>query len=208
MFTYRAFDFDRTSNRRSTFRTYERSLHAQKTDAEMYETGKAHAQSNLKINIANWLKHDAEHIAAIVTFHNNPLYIAGYVAHILNKELVCNGLQYPDPDSKNIAVARFKVKGSEIPFYIVYLDQTANNFVQASGRLGNKNKHLAALRSMLSSEGLINNEIIEFYDDDQRNYLDALSLGQIKCHWVSSEIPTFTIKRELENLQKKIKSPY
>lgn len=200
----RLFDFDRTFNQEHTFGHNNKLAHKNLTPEQSYQTGKEHALTNLKLGLANWFKHDdSGNTSAIVTFHNNPNYIAGYVAVLLGKELIA---EPSDEDNSNeIGLARFKVVGLEQPFFISYINRTGAEFDQTIKALLNKNKLIEKMRTLFQKSGILKDgDIIKFYDDDQKNYLAALSLGEIESTLVYGALPSFTPRQTRLNPEKAI----
>lgn len=201
----RLFDFDRTIAVQNTFKAFDKAKHASKTDKEMYEMGKQHAIMNTRFKVGEFLIHDdAKNAAAVVTFHNNSYFIAGYLSYILKKELICDDIEYPEMNEIDLAIARFQVEGLKRPLFIAFIDQQGDSFIKAVLRLKNKNTHIEAVKTKFEQYKILTNDPIEFYDDDEQNIKASLALKDIKSHWVSVESLGFSIKEIQDGI---IKSP-
>jgi hypothetical protein len=177
------FDFDETISVKHTFHDYKME---KKGHENQYELGKRHAKNNTKSNIDLFFKHnDHQHTCAIATYHNNPQFIAGYVAHILNKELHLENV-IESHNSPKTSINQYKIEGIDKPFFISYIPETGTAFGQKTKDLRNKNKQLSALREVLLKEGIIlETWDIHFYDDTQKNYDGASELNFVNSYSVT-----------------------
>jgi len=170
------FDFDETINKNHTC---EQFCAAKCPSNIAYSEGKKHAQTNTKNGMENFLKHDDEedgNTSAIVTFHDNPNFIAGYIAHILGKELQlvkCFNIL-------NTAINEYCINGIKKPFYISYIP---NDFPLED----NKNLQLTALHEVLLENKWIKKDtLLSFYDDSSTNCNAAKELRFITSYLVKS----------------------
>ena len=190
------FDFDHTVSIRHTFASHALDLYA-KTDAPfLYQVGKKHALANTKIGIREYLKHDIKELSAIATFHNNPHFIAGYIAHLLGKELIFlkNKTIYSSSEPL-IAINFYQIKGVEAPFLISYIPKVGQAFQETMNELTGKNNQIEFLRRTLLQESWINKKtIIQYYDDSLKNFTAAASLSLINSYLVDDSNPNFMIK--------------
>lgn len=175
------FDFDQTISTTHTFPTCK--LEALPPQTDHYELGKKQALFNIKNQADKYLKHDIDSISAIATWHNNPDYIAGYIAILIGKELTLEKTTIAD--NKFIAVNQYKVAGVGKPFLISYIPQTGMEFQTAIAALVNKNPQLALLHQIMLEQELIQDDsTIDFYEDTESNYLGAKQLPYIRSHLV------------------------
>ena len=175
------FDFDQTISTKHTFPSSK--LEALNPLTNHYHHGKEHALVNIKKETGKYLKHDNDNVSAIATWHNNPDYIAGYIAILIGKELTLEKTTISD--NKFIAVNQYKVAGVSKPFLISYLPQVKIEFQKAITALGNKNQQIALLHQLMLEQQLIqDNTIIDFYEDTVNNYHVAKQLPYIRSHLV------------------------
>lgn len=184
------FDFDRTISINHTFNDKRiESYESSTSTSDIYEDGKKHAQKNAKVNIKDWLTHENYKISAIATFHNNPHFIAGYVSHILGKELAFSKISYPLPNSTDVAHAEFFVEGVDTPFIISYIPKTDDAFQLTLANLKDKNTQISALIATLQPS--TKNHPVCFYDDSRENYKQAKQLQDLNCFHIHHESPSF-----------------
>ena len=175
------FDFDQTVSTGHTFPSCK--LEALPPHTDHYQLGKEHALVNIKKDTGKYLKHDEDNLSAIATWHNNPDYIAGYVATLIGKELTLEKTSISD--SKFIAVNHYKVAGVSKPFLISYIPQVKIEFQKAITALGNKNQQIGLLQLIMLAQQLIQDDsIIDFYEDTNSNFQDAKRLPYIRSHLV------------------------
>jgi hypothetical protein len=190
-------DFDKTLSYKHTFENYKRDKFLGAEDIDIYNCGQEHATSNLKKNVKSIFKHGSDDLCAVATFHNNPLFVAGYISVILGKKLTINSEMggYP-PNTNSPAIAVFSVEGEDEsrPVLISYLDAVGDNFETLMNGLKNKNRQIEDLRATWLNLGLIDKHSeINFYDDSSDNYEGAKSLDYVNSHQVA-EGSIFSIK--------------
>ncbi len=178
------FDFDLTLTRAHTFGM---------TDG--YETGKENAKSNIKIQANEYFLHDVDHLSSIATYHNDPAFIAGFVAELLGKELTF--IETIASDVHGTAIDRYAVMGLDTPFLISYIStRDGEEYAAIVKRLcvHGKNEQLLSLRRVLLNEAWVEEgSVFDFYDDSENNYQCASQLPQINSYLVSAECPMFTV---------------
>lgn len=180
------FDFDQTISIKHTFADHalELALQAKNVD-QQYEIGKKESQTNTKQDLELVLKHDANNLSAIATYHNNPNYVAGYIANHLKKELTLVETTYSS-NEPIVAIAHYKVEGIDKPFLISYLPHQEDKFQSTMAQLGNKNKQIEFLRQTWLEKQLIQRTtVIDFYEDSETNFLGARGLKYIKGNLVN-----------------------
>ena len=189
----RIFDFDQTITRKHTFGM-----------AGDYQTGGDNADTNKKEGIEELLLHnDSEHLSAIATYHNNPAFIAGFVAKILGQELtLIEKISFDDPstDLNGTAIDIYSVNGTTTPFLISYINKPMNehSFTYSTLHTQGKNSQIRALRDIFLQKGqLEENSVVDFYDDDNNNYdrANELNLPYLSCNLVDKYKPKFTITK-------------
>lgn len=178
------FDFDLTISVEHTFNS---NKIENANDQNQYQLGKQHAKNNTKKGIDHVFKHD-DHLntSAIATYHNNPQYIAGYVAHILDRELILDNIIESSTTPKT-SINKYKIQGMDKPFFISYIPDQHSAFQDKINNLQNKNKQLTALRHVLLNEKIIQEtSVIHFYDDTEKNYIGARELDFIMSYSVTN----------------------
>lgn len=162
-----------------------------------YNLGKKVAtQGRLREDIALHLKHDANNLSAIATFHNNPAFVAGCIAHTFGKELTLVAT-HSSSSTPAVAIAEYKVEGAR-PFLISYLPYVTAQFNKNMNLLGNKNSQIEFVRSTLLGRGLITeSDVIQFYDDSRENYEAASRLPFIQSNLVKGQAGPFIIEEAL-----------
>ena len=176
---HKIFDFDETISIEHTFAGHQlnKSLG---TQINQYEIGKQDSKKNIKKGIGSIFKHGDMNLTAIATFHNNPDYIAGYVATLLNKELRLVKTVF-SPTAPIIAINHYTVEGIDKPFLLSYLPHNnANEFSKTKAELKNKNKQIEFIRQTWFEEQLITRTTsIDLYEDDPKNYKAANQLHYV-----------------------------
>lgn len=190
-------DFDQTISIQHTFSEHCLDNHQNQSATDIYQLGKNHAIQNVKTGIEAVLKHnDDDELTAIATYHNNPTYIAGYVSRILGKELVFQETLYSTQPTTAINV--YKVAGIERPFLISYLPDLGSAFQTKMSQLAGKNNQINFLTQVLNNKGQIdtNNFIINFYDDTQKNHLNAKELSKVNSFLVQGNNSNFSLQEQ------------
>lgn len=196
------YGFDLTCTKRHTFqessvdKCFDLSLDTQ------YEQGKTQAKDNLKDRIQEQISLDSGNLFAIAAFHNNPHFIAGYIAYILNKNLVWNSTKFHGTDPA-IAIDRFHIEGEDQPVLISYIPKTGLQLVQDIAKLGNKNMQIGYLREEIISAGLMKRgDEIHFFDSTNTHIKAAKELSYVVSHWIHAKNPVFS-ERPLESTARK-----
>ena len=191
--TYGIFDFDQTLTIQHTFAWYSLDCF-NGSFADKYAVGEDNSKLNAKKGINVVFKHDLEHISAIATYHNNPLFIAGFVAGLLKKKLAY--IKTYTSSTEGTAIDRYSVEGSRVPFLISYITDIEPLFSKIVQRLQihGKNDQINSLRRIFVNEGLMDeNTIINFYDDTNENFEHAACLTRTTRHLIKRGTDTFTI---------------
>jgi hypothetical protein len=189
-FMPKIFDFDRTITKQHTFAG--KCLKRDGADEGQYALGKLDAKDNTKDGVAALLTHTDEEISAIATYHNNPHYVAGYIAHILEKELTHEKTIFMETPS--LAMNFYHVEEVSKPFIISYIPEAGKMFDQTLEVLGNKNKQIEWLRDTMITKGyMLENAIIDFYDDSRPNFEGAKRLKYVNSYWISTTCMVFTV---------------
>ena len=194
--TYNIFDFDNTLTIKHTFAFHSRESFYDPSDDIML-AGEKDAKRNLKEGIGVVFKHDLEHLTAIATYHNNPLYIAGFVAGLLKKKLTY--IETHESGTLGTAIDRYAVEGTDLPFLISYITGTDDSFTDTMLQLQKhgKNDQINALRRILLRDRLIEeSSVINFYDDTPENFSKAKLLPQLNGYLIERENATFTIQEQ------------
>lgn len=208
------FDFDLTMSKTHTFANHCIDRYQGQDPSLIYQVGKRLAANLLKSNIP--FAHDANHLSAIATFHNNPALIAGVIAHVLGKELqLVETLTSEEP---LVAVNVYQVEDEERPFLVSYIPEVGSAFQERMGQLGNKNHQIKFLqRILLQQQQITPSTTFEFYEDTNENYLAAQQLPGMNCHLVGKFNPQFTIlqshssaspEQEFESNKQKIQQSF
>ncbi|KTC78083.1 hypothetical protein [Legionella brunensis] len=188
----RIFDFDLTISKGHTFSSYclDRIARADFLEEDIYKLGKKLAVHNIKNGVP--FEHDADHLSAIATYHNNPAFIAGYISHMLGKELkLAETLTSDEPAT---AINVYTVEGIDRPIFISYLPDMGNAFQAKMAMLQGKNNQINFLKkTLIAREQITETAIIDFYDDTDTNYVEAQNLEGVNCHFISRTNPNFTI---------------
>ncbi|QRN04647.1 hypothetical protein GH742_12645 [Legionella sp. MW5194] len=158
----RIFDFDWTITCQHTFnRTH---LHAPET--------------NIKAGISSLFIHDKTHIAAIASYHNDPDYIKRYIEVILNTPLTLreridtyedNVLSVYTIPSMPVPLIISTVKGDDFNTRVARLKVTGKNV-----QIGQVLQYLETTQKIPLAEAIE----VEFYDDDEKNYLEACQIAR------------------------------
>lgn len=200
------FDFDQTISIEHTFLKFKIESLVPVTEDYHYELGKSEAATNTKKEINDYFKHDNNNLSAIATWHNNPDFIAGYIAELLGKQLVFE--KTTTSEELPIAINHYKVEDINTPFLISYVPCEKDNFQKAISLLANKNPQLELLRETMLKQQLIEDDsIIDFYEDTEKNYTDAKSLPYIRGHYVDRDINSFHIIESQRISPRRTKSP-
>lgn len=186
------FDFDRTVTNIHSFQ--DTRIENDEPTEGWYNLGKKIAtQGGIRENIALHLEHDANNLSAIATFHNNPAFVAGCIAHTLGKELTLVAT-HSSSGTPPVAIAEYKIEGAP-PFLISYLPYVKPLFKTNMSLLGNKNSQIEFVRSTLLGRGLITeSDVIQFYDDSRENYEAASQLLYIQSNLVNGKAGPFIIE--------------
>lgn len=206
------FDFDQTISIEHTFRNFK--LGALDPSANPYELGKKHALGNIKKQVENYLKHDNDNLSAIATWHNNPDFIAGYMAILTGKELILEKTMH----SKDglIAINQYRITGVDKPFLLSYIPHANDpDFQNALTLLKNKNRQITWLHKKMLKQQLIQEDsLIDFYEDTRKNFEEAKKLPYIKSHLVDNNSDYFSIiemqgisPRKMVNIEPKESKP-
>jgi hypothetical protein len=178
----KVFDFDKTVSKNHTFNN--RSLQP---------------QTNIKTGLP--LSHvDGDDISAIATYHDDPAYVASYIACHLGKKL---SLKEILAIGEHQILSVYDVIGQETPFVISTLPaahfQAHLSFQQDTG----KNNQLEAVRDYLIKKGHINASTnIDFYDDSENNTYHAantLKKFPVTVHAVEGSNPDFKTAAPVTN---------
>ncbi len=202
------FDFDQTVTHYHTFSNSNLTIKIESGDLELkpgmnphelmknkyfeYLAGNNEISLNFKNGIEEYLKHDKDNLSAIATFHNNPSFVAGYIAKVLNKKLDYKEQKiHKITDEFNIAVNVYSVEGEDKPFYISYLPYI-DEFNKAVDFLKNKNEQIKFIHSLWMENNLIDTETkINFYDDSTDNIDAANYIDFINCYKVDPQDKNF-----------------
>jgi hypothetical protein len=201
MTTVAIFDFDLTITKSHTFR--EHSIRTPKageeqkkvtTFNEQYVVGKSDAENNTKSDILDYLKNRDQQMRGIATHHNNPHFIAGYIAYLHQRELEFVKYHSKEDDK---AINEYRFVDTEESFFISYIDAYGPEFnrVKNSASSNNKNNQIADIARMINSE----NQAVEYYDDMCTACRDSILLGYVSANVVNSSSPTFKVKVRIKN---------
>lgn len=185
-------DFDQTITQHHTFSSNKAIINptAGWKDAQ-YHLGKSHAQNNLKKNVELFIKHDDFHLCAIATFHNNPDFIAGYMAVLLGKELIYKATISPKSDTE-IAIDIFETSGLKKPLLISRLTLTGEAYLNLMNTHPDKNRQIEHIRAVWEALGYMNkSDLIHFFDDSIHNIKQSASLPHLENHQVIADSPRF-----------------
>lgn len=192
------FDFDLTVTSRHTFKDYQlmtpkHTNEQMKQSITQYTNGENYGRMFLKEDIEKHLQHNSENFSAIATFHNNPNFVAGCVALVLDKELTFKEqLIRKTEGGYDIAVNVYSVNEEKNPFYISYIPYI-NDFNNARKSLGNKNQQINHILDLWMENRLIDAETkIDFYDDTQVNVQSVQPLKVINSYKVCPITEKFT----------------
>lgn len=190
--TIRFFDFDETLTIKHTFRTagldcesLEDSNHLQQ---HFEARGLESAKINMKEKVGNICKHDdVEYTSSIVTYHNNPFFIAGFMSGLFEKKMIFMK-ELPADKNALFMAYEYQVEGITNPF-LICCRKPSEEHTPAD----RKNSMITFTRNCLLEKGTIAIEdTCEFYDDDHRNIIEAWDhLPFIQCYDVSRESPYF-----------------
>ena len=188
------FDFDRTLTKRHTFPWHSLDSYSVPYVYEtIYENGNAEALVNMKAGAHEQLKHDAEQLGAIATYHNNPAFIAGFIAVLLGKKLIFKETLLSN-SIPVVAINSYEVEGEEKPFLISYIPALGDAFSKTLEKLAGKNNQITFLRATLFEKGLIKeDEMIQYFDDSEENFNHAKTLSLVNSHWVDPKNNVFTV---------------
>lgn len=194
----RIFDFDLTLNNVHSFEFNSLGVESVNESPEYhYQEGVEEAQHTAKTNVP--LLHDESHISAIASHHNNPMFIAGFVAQMLGKKLTYNETYFPE-DNTNIAVDVFSVEGTDRPFLITYITAIDLLFNTIKNSINQKNDQINLLTSvLLEKKQITKNARIDFYDDAELNVDFAKQLPGIVPHKVQPDATRFTLQSSDDN---------
>lgn len=185
------FDFDCTLTKSHTFQSYAIEIKKNLSKEECYDEGQRAAMHNIKEGVQAVLMHDSQNLSAVATFHNNPEFVAGNISAILKKELtlvdtVRKKIKTAHPIKTEIAINVYKVEGVEKPFLISYIPFEGKDFSLAINILSHKNAQINAIRDYWVQNGSIKEtDVIDFYEDTEKNYEAARALDYINGHLVS-----------------------
>jgi hypothetical protein len=193
------FDFDQTVTIKHTFYRFALVTYPDSgSQLSHYEAGRANAEQNMKQGVRERLKHNLEHLSAIATYHNNPAFIAGFIARILGNELKFNKTVFSDV-SPRTAIDYYSVEGIETPFLISYIPAANDEFDKTLAQLHGKNEQLTHLKQIFLTEKWIpDNSVINYYDDSYVNFQCAIPLSLINRHYVDPVMSEFTILATVE----------
>ncbi|KTD46280.1 Uncharacterised protein [Legionella quateirensis] len=182
------FDFDLSVTRKHTFkRTQILTTQCPFTFNEQeYHRGIAHAHSNLKAHVNEFLKHDdSDNMSAIATFHNNHSYIAGYMAFLFERHLTLKEIRFSTGGLS--AAAIYQIEGITKPFIISYIPAADDVFnLHIDDLENNKNHQINHIRQIWHTLKLAEEDApVCFYDDNAHNCYQALSMPLIKVNQVN-----------------------
>lgn len=190
------FDFDLTVTKEHTFEeaSIEELHEAGFTEFKsIYDIGLEDAADNIKQDFPA-LQHHAKNLSVIATYHNNPHYIAGFMAYRLGVDL-----DYVETRTSGVPVTAiniYKVEGSELPFFISYIPDFYDEFnkkIAAFGTNG-KNPQIQFLRQTLEALGYATPEtMVDFYDDSRTNFIAAQKLAFTNCYHVDGKNKNFRV---------------
>lgn len=199
------YGFDLTLTKDNTFQASSLDERFDSPYAAEYVYGKTHARDNIKDGFQEHLRQNAARSIAIATFHNNPNFIAGYLASILNKNLAWSSTSMHGSDP-HIAIDRFHIEGEEQPVLISYIPQTDEQLAQAIVKLGNKNTQIRYLRDLMISAGLTTREErVHFYDSKKIHIEHAKELSWVEGHWIHPTKPVFSERPLQSKMNKNIR---
>jgi hypothetical protein len=184
------FDFDQTLTSEHTFQKFSKGRFSSLPDNKMYEIGLRNQESNRKKNFEAFFKHDDNELSAIATFHNNPFFIAGFVAGLLNKPLTLANTLLSSTEPQ-VAISIYVIDNCTPPFLISFIPALGKTYDQTISELEirkvQKNYQIDFLCQTLIEGGYIDYDtIIDFYDDDPNNLSQATALlFHIQTHQVS-----------------------
>ena len=192
--TFSIFDFDQTVTKEHTFATKQLAwFEPDHIPITLYNLGKKDALKNKKVGVTNFFKHDDEHLSAIATYHDNPMFIAGFIAALLGKELSFIKTIYSETHPIT-AINFYTVEGMDTPFLISYIPVSGDAFKATLSSLNGKKDQVLFLRNTLLDEKLMSdNAIINFYDDRPLNFESVKSIPLINSYLVSDSNDTFSI---------------
>lgn len=190
------FDFDQTITKEHTFSMF--GL-AQYPDTEMpheehADIGKKNAVHNMKEGIKSFLRHNDTHLSAIVTYHNNPSFIVGFISRTLDRELIIQETVMSNTEP-TIAIAICSVEGTDVPFLISYIPAGGHEFRKTLEQLNGKNEQINHVCSILmQKQHMTEQTVVTYYDDTPKNIEQAQHLTGITAHLVDAANQTFTVK--------------
>ena len=192
--TVSIFDFDQTTTIKHSFQQFQQRHYSGEEAASVsYSDGELNARTNTKINITEYLQHNRDHLSAIATYHNNPAFIAGFIATLLKKKLTYVQTRNLIDDPM-IAVDYYSVEDTDRPFLISYISASSTEFENVICRLKGKNEQITFLRECFLNANLIKqNTMINYYDDSLPNFKKAQTLSSINAHLIAATNECFTI---------------
>jgi hypothetical protein len=154
---------------------------------EIIQQGMRDAQGqhgNLRPGIPpNLYNMSGDNICAIATYHNNPDLIAGYFMTLAGNTSVTR--QEPiQCETSPIAINAYYFDTCTKPLYICYIPATGAHFQAIRQRLIGKNEMISFIRSCWSTQNLVRDTEIDFYDDDLKNIKEADSLDNVNTFQV------------------------
>jgi len=178
------YDFDETITPKHTYKEQGLTYGYEYDNAFLLESmnrGYAYAQTSLKEGLREHCKHDDEKFsAAIITYHNNPWFIAGYMAHVLNTPLETLQCMGPQAKAAAFAVFGFQITGLNKPLLI-----TCRTEDVLDERKGKNDMILLTKKVLEEGQYVSKNAQYSFFDDDYQNVHTAWKhLSFLNCHQV------------------------
>lgn len=215
--TVSIFDFDQTITKNHTFPKNRKEEHTNQDSyglglANGRTLGKDNGQENIKEGLFKFFKYDDLHMSVIASHHNNPAFIAGTIAALLETELVKvepNGtiLSGDRIASHAVAIDIYTIKGTNKEFLISYIPEENDVFSERIANIQRKNRQIHFLQNVLLQRGQITpNTVINFYDDDEANCNMAMKhLPSIYSFHIAATNLKFQIKASRVEQRKKFK---
>lgn len=195
------YDFDQTITQKHTFGTHCIEYYAGKNTEEIYKQGMVSAVSNIKAGFSEVFKHDDLYTSAIATYHNNPAFIAGNIAFLLNKKLALVETRFSK--APVVAIDIYDIEGLDRPFLISYIHEVDYMFQKRLTEIDGKNNQIQFLQETLLELGQIKgNAVIYFYDDSRSNYDKSQKIAQVNSYHINANTPVFQIIASKSNATK------
>jgi hypothetical protein len=165
-----------------------------KPTEDQYELGKKIGRINRKKSVEHFFIHNDYELCGIATLHNNPAFVAGYIAALLNKELTFIQTIY-SKTTPDIAVNEYIVKGLDKPIFICFVPHIGKEYHAALNALRvDKNVQIDFLRKIWIENRLIQRtSVIDLYDNSFKVCEAAQKLLYVNIHKVSGFVSDFII---------------